>query len=276
MAEVRSRSGGVRIRYDDVGQGDTALLCIPGWCTSRALFLPLVSRLCVRHRLLVMDLRGHGESEPAGDFDTETMVEDALAVVEASGVRRVVPVALSHAGWLAIELRRRLGERLSKLVLLDWLVLDPPPPFLAALKALQSGDWTRTRDALFGMWLEGVDSEAVILFVRGDMMSFDGAMWKRAGREIARAYARAGNPLQALTTLSPPVPTLHLYAQPEDPAYRMGQESFADSHPWFQVEKLPAHSHFPMLETPDVVARSIERFVSRGQDATFDAAQPSG
>jgi pimeloyl-ACP methyl ester carboxylesterase len=66
-----------------------------------------------------------------------------------------------------------------------------------------------------------------------------------------------------------------MYAQPEDPAYQLGQQSFADSHPWFQVEKLPAHSHFPMLEAPDAVVRSIERFVSgTPEDARSEPEPP--
>lgn len=36
-------------------------------------------------------------------------------------------------------------------------------------------------------------------------------------REIGVAYAKAGSPLQALANLDPPVPVLHLYAQPDDP-----------------------------------------------------------
>jgi hypothetical protein len=39
-----------------------------------------------------------------GDFGLPDLVEDALAVVVASGAPTVVPVAVSHAGWVAIEL----------------------------------------------------------------------------------------------------------------------------------------------------------------------------
>jgi hypothetical protein len=55
----------------------------------------------------------------------------------ATGARQVVPLAISHSGWVAIELRRRLGSRMPVVVLLDWLVLEPPAPFLDALAALQ-------------------------------------------------------------------------------------------------------------------------------------------
>lgn len=261
MFEVQSR--GARIRFDDVGRGEPALLLLPGWCTSRAVFEPLVPRLAANHRVLTLDLRGHGQSEPgSGDFTHEALLEDALAVVAASGVRRVVPVALSHAGWFALELRRRLGARVPGLVLLDWIILEPPPPFLDALKGLQSDAWPQVRDALFGMWLEGVDSPEVIRFVHEDMGGFGGEMWKRAGREISSAYAREQYPLHAFSALSPPVPVLHLYAQPEDPGYLMAQRSFSGDHPWFQVVKLDARSHFPSLEVPEAVEEHLEHFLS--------------
>ena len=86
-------------------------------------------------------------------------------------------------------------------------------------------------------------------------------MWARAGREISAAYNQQRAPLQMLAGLEKPVPTLHLYAQ-DPPGYLAAQEAFAAEHPWFNVRKVSAHSHFPMTEVPDVVATEIERFVS--------------
>jgi pimeloyl-ACP methyl ester carboxylesterase len=272
MPEVRSHEA--RIRFDDVGQGEPALLFLPGWCTSRAVFAPLVPRLAARHRVLSVDLRGHGQSEQGGeDFTSGTLLDDVLAVLEASGARQVIPVALSHAGWFALELRRRLGERIAGLVLLDWIVLEPPPPFLGALGGLQSEAWRDSREALFGMWLQGVDSPEIIRFIREDMGSFGEDMWKRAAREISSAYAREGYPLRALSALMPPVPTVHLYSQPAEPGYLLAQQSFASDHPWFQVIKLNARSHFPTLEVPEEVVAGIERF-SSGIPARGEASLP--
>jgi pimeloyl-ACP methyl ester carboxylesterase len=261
MREVRSQ--GARIRFDDIGRGEPALLFVPGWCTSRAVFGPLPSRLSSRHRVLSVDLRGHGQSEEGDeDFTRSTLLDDLLAVVEASGARQVVPVVLSHAGWVALELRRRLGERVPGLVLLDWIILEPPRAFLEALKGLQSEAWRGSRDALFRMWLEGIGSAEVIRFVRDVMGAFGQEMWQRGGREIASAYDREGYPLRALSALSPPLPVVHIYSQPADPEYLMAQQSFAGDHPWFQAVKLHAHSHFPTLEVPEEVAEHIERFLS--------------
>ncbi|NMO13745.1 alpha/beta hydrolase [Pyxidicoccus fallax] len=263
MPEVRS-SDGARIHYDDVGRGEPALLFIPGWCTTRAVYRDLLPRCASRRRVLSVDLRGHGASEGAGtDFDSTTVLDDLLAVIEASGARQVVPVGLSHAGWWAIELRRELGaERVPQLVLLDWIVTEPPPPFLDALRGLMSDRWREARDGLFAMWLQGVDDENVIRFVREDMGAFGEDMWARAAREIASAYAREGSPMRALLNLAPSTPTLHLYAQPESHDYLAGQVAFGVQNPWFHVMKLPAVSHYPTFEVPDLVAAGIEALVS--------------
>lgn len=259
-----ARSEGIRIAYDDWGEGEPAVLLLPGWCGSRRVFDELTPRCARRRRTLAMDWRGHGESErPAADFGVAELTADALAVIEASRVGRVVPVAMAHAGWVAVELRRRLGPRIPKLVLLDWILLEAPPPFIDALHSLRDpARWEHTRERLFAMWLQDLDIPALTHYVRDDMGSYPFDMWARAEREIGRAYTRAGSPLQALAAFDPPVPVLHLYAQPEDPGYLAAQQSFSGAHPWFQVSRLPARSHFPMYEVPESMAAAVERFVA--------------
>ncbi|MEM3035141.1 MAG: alpha/beta hydrolase, partial [Candidatus Nitrosocaldus sp.] len=111
-------SDGVEIVYDDLGKGEPTLLFMPGWCSDRRVFQDLILRFTMRRRTLALDWRGHGESGSSkDDFGNDALVSDALAVIEASKARQVIPVALAHAGWIAIELRRRLGALIPKLVL---------------------------------------------------------------------------------------------------------------------------------------------------------------
>jgi pimeloyl-ACP methyl ester carboxylesterase len=256
--------GDITVAYDDRGSGEPALLFLPGWCAGRSAFDDLAARMANR-RTLAMDWRGHGGSAAAsGDFGTPELVEDALAVIDASGAETIVPVATAHAGWVAIELRRRLGERILKIVLVDWIVTEAPPPFLAGLQAMTDpAQAFAVRDQLFAMWTSGVDHAGVHRFVRDDMGAYPAEMWARAGREIGAAYEREGSPLRALAALEPPVPVLHAYAQPDDPAYLEAQRAFAKEHPWFSVHKLDARSHFPTIEVADQVADVVEQFVTR-------------
>src|SRR5262249_15602950 len=158
--EVMTVVSEARIATTDVGMGEPALLFLPGWCGDRTVFDPLLPLVGRHRRAIAMDLRDHGDSERTEvDFGVAEVVSDAIGVLERAGVGRVVPVGLSHAGWAAIELRRRLGaERVPAVVLLDWMTLGPPPGFMDALAGLQQPQaWEQVRAALFGMWTTGVD-----------------------------------------------------------------------------------------------------------------------
>jgi len=255
----------LQLSYDDVGSGEPALLLLPGWCGDRSVYLDLVRHLAPGFRVLTLDWRGHGRSpEATGEFGEAELVEDALAVIERSGVRNVIVVAQAHAGWVAIALRRRLGPRVRGLVLLEWLVIGAPRTFLAALQNMQSPtQWRDTVEQVFEWWLAGNDDPRLTNFVRGRMGAHGYLMWARAARAIQVAYAREGSPLAALSRLTPPPPVLHLYAQPRTPEFLVTQQGFARSHGWFEVELLDTRTHFPMLERPEAIAQAIERFARR-------------
>ncbi|UZQ53052.1 alpha/beta hydrolase [Trichothermofontia sichuanensis B231] len=253
----------VRIYYEDLGQGDPALLMLPAWCMSHAGFATLPQTCAANRRVLALDWRGHGQSaSPSEDFGAEGLVEDALAVIAASGAKTVIPVTLSHAGWVGIELRQRLGDRIPKLIHLDWLVLPPPPEYVAFVSGLTEADkWESVRATLFDIWLEGIDDPTLTEFVRGEMGAYGADMWMRSGRGIGGCYQAGGYPLNAMMTIDPPVPILHLYAQPATEDYLAAQKAFAHAHPWYHVHRLQAKSHFPTFEVPEEMARVIEDFV---------------
>ena len=260
-------SDGIRIQYDDRGKGEPIFLCLPGWCVHHSIFAPLAERLSADHRVLAMDWRGHGESQTSDrDWGHAEMVADALAVIAASGVQSVIPIAQAHAGWVAVELRRQLKQRVPKMVFTNWnpIFVDGNPlaqPFLGAMQALQDEHrWRETRERMLNIWLSGAP-QSVEKHIRTEMESHGSEDWKRAGREITAHYEREGNPLQALSKFSPAVPLLHAYGHPRAPEYLLGQESFARDHPWFAVSRLEAVSHFPTLEAPDEAARAIREFI---------------
>jgi pimeloyl-ACP methyl ester carboxylesterase len=245
----------------DLGIGGPALLLVPGWCGDRDVFDPLLAPLAEHRRVVSVDLPAHGRSAtPAGDFTTADLVDALVATVDELGIDRVVPVGLSHAGWAAIDLRRRLGAaRVPGVVLMDWMVLGTPPGFADALAGLQSPAWADVRAGLTSMWLDGLDIPALTDVV-ASMTRYGQEHWSRAGREIAAHFAAQPVPLAALEQLQP-CPTLHLYAQPAADEVLTAQQEYTAAHPWFSVQRLDAHSHFPMFEVPGEMARSVEEFV---------------
>lgn len=257
-------STAVRIAFDDVGDGEPTLFFLPGWCANRTAFRGLLEPVGRHRRALALDWRGHGGSERlASDYTTYDLVDDAVAVIEASGTGAVVPVGLSHGGWVAVELRRRLGaERVPALVFLDWTFTGPPPPLLDALCGLQDPDrWEAVRADLFRSWVTDLDLPALYAHI-GEMAEYGFDTWARAAREIGARFAAEGSPAAALERLDPPCPTLHVYAQPRDEDVLGSQEAFSRAHPWFRVHRLEARTHFPMFELPDELAGVIEDFAA--------------
>jgi pimeloyl-ACP methyl ester carboxylesterase len=261
-------SDGIRIYYDDMGEGEPVLLCLPGWCCHHTMFEPtFAERLSANHRVLVIDWRGHGRSQaPDGDFGFAELADDALAVIQESGAHSVIPIAQGQAPWVDIELRRRLGERVPKMVAVSWPTITTggnplSPLFLSVLQGWQDqARWREASEQALRMWLSGAPA-SVETQMRNEMGSHGYEMWSRAGREISARYAHQGEPLEALSTFSPPVPVLHVYAQPPAPEYLSAQESFARDHPWFHVRHLPGVSQFPTLEVPEETAAAIEEFI---------------
>lgn len=257
-----AQANGVRIHSDDRGSGEPALLFLTGWCSSRERWEKVADRASGRRRVLAFDWRGHGLSDPApGDFGLDELVEDALAVVEASGVETFVPCAASHSGWVALELRRRLGERVPKLVHADWMLAVPSERYMDVIRQLDSPSWEEARDTLFRIWAAGVDTPD-IREVLAVMDRHGEEMWRRSGREIAASYEREGCPLDAFARLEPHAQVLHAYGQPHDPEYLELQRLYAAEHDWFTVLKLDARTHFAMLEDAQQLADAIEAFVS--------------
>lgn len=260
----RVRSNDVSIDYDDEGLGDPALLLLPGWCATRAAFGRVRDLLSARRRILVVDWRGHGASgAPAGDFGEEDLMHDALAVIADSGAQSVIPVSLGHAGWIGIDLRRRLGSTVPGIVVVDWVVSEAPAALLTTLEDVRSD--ADKDDAIAGLlqqWQAGVPDPALAALL-ADMGAVSDAMWDRAAREIQSSYARFGSPLRALAGLDHPPPVLHLVPAAEDAFSFERQRAYAAEHHWYHAAELPARSHFPLFEAPRQAAEEIERFATR-------------
>jgi pimeloyl-ACP methyl ester carboxylesterase len=113
-------SGGVRISYDVVGQGRPLVLLHGLWCDRSWWTEPgYVEELRCDHRLVNVDIRGHGASDKPHDgaaYTADTLVGDVLAVAGAEGLDRFAIWGQSYGGWIAWMTAAAVPERVPAIV----------------------------------------------------------------------------------------------------------------------------------------------------------------
>ena len=101
------------------GPGSTTLVFIHPFVYGLPVFQPLIEELCQEFRIITIDPRGTGASDPlTPGYDMHDHAEDVRAVLaEAGGGRPVVAVGISRGVLLLIRLAVLHPELLSRIVL---------------------------------------------------------------------------------------------------------------------------------------------------------------
>jgi pimeloyl-ACP methyl ester carboxylesterase len=113
---------GVRISYEVRGTAEPTLILIHGWTNSRGIWGVHPRTLSDTHRVVALDLAGHGVS---GDDRTEWTIDafgdDVGAVADDLGLEEVVLVGFSMGVPVALEAAERLGDRVLGVIVVDGL-----------------------------------------------------------------------------------------------------------------------------------------------------------
>lgn len=112
--------GDVELAYLDQGQGPVLVL-LHGFPLNRSMWKFQVDALSATHRLIVPDLRGHGDSSvSAGTVTMAKMARDVGRLLDHLGLHEPISLGgLSMGGYVAWEFWMQFKDRLNKLVLLD-------------------------------------------------------------------------------------------------------------------------------------------------------------
>ena len=111
---------GVRLFYTDSGLGDAPLLFVHGWCCDHTYWRRQVPAFRRRHRVVSVDLRGHGRSsKPRQEYTIEGFCRDLEWLMGELSLRRPVVVGHSMGGVIALHLGARRRRAVSGVVIVD-------------------------------------------------------------------------------------------------------------------------------------------------------------
>jgi len=111
---------GARIRYLDSGGEGPTLILLHGLGANHEMWRPQINRYPAEgYRLLVPDLRGHGDSSRTDHLSIQDWVEDILAIVDAEALLHYGLLGVSMGGIVAQGLAIADRRRLDAVVLCD-------------------------------------------------------------------------------------------------------------------------------------------------------------
>jgi len=109
-------------------RGAPTLVLVHGGAAHARWWAPLAPLLADRHRVVALDLSGHGDSDRREVYSVTTWAEEVLAVAEAGGGGgRPVVVGHSMGGFVTIATAAVHGESLDGAIVIDAPVRRPDP-----------------------------------------------------------------------------------------------------------------------------------------------------
>jgi 3-oxoadipate enol-lactonase len=134
---------------DTGGAGDAVLLVHAIGCDHR-MWDALEASLAPRHRVLRMDVRGHGRSEVTPrPYTLEQLADDARDVLDARGIGAAHWVGLSMGGMIGQAFALRHARRLRRLVVANSTSSygpEGPKMWEARAKAVEDGGMAAIKD----------------------------------------------------------------------------------------------------------------------------------
>ena len=262
---------GVAIRYETRGEGSPAVVLVHGWAMDRRLWDHVAPRLARRHRVVTLDLAGHGESgRGRARWTIEAFAEDVRAVVAALGLERVVLVGHSMSGSVVLEAARLLPGTVVGLVPVDTLQNveeRTPPEEVAAFLAPFRADYRAAAERFVRRFLFLPESPpAVVDRVAGQAAA--------APPEVAIPCLEAawsGDDAPALAAVTVPLRAVNAERYPTE------RETNRRHAPQFDAVLIGGTGHYPMLEDPDrfdaLLVRTVRDVAAEGTAAAVLRAQ---
>jgi len=251
---------GRRLYYDLAGPEDGPVVCFTHSLSSDSGMWTeqLPPLLAAGFRVLRVDMRGHGGSDPVdGDYTMDGLAGDVAAVLDALGIRQVHYVGLSIGGMIGQAFAINHGGKLTSLMLCDTLPATQPDGksawaprivtasaanslapladgtmelwFTDAFKSRNPGRWTQIRDTIVGTTARG------FLGCAAAILNFD---------FVAR-----------LPTLE--VPALVVCGADDQGTPPLENKRIAALIPGARYEEIPQARHLPNVERPAVFNRIL-------------------
>ncbi|MEO9096145.1 MAG: alpha/beta hydrolase [Microbacteriaceae bacterium] len=249
MDFVTNPNDGTRIVYRDMGSG-VPIVMVHGSALSQVIWrgFGYVRDLAADHRVITLDLRGHGRSgkpQEASAYAMEFFVTDVLAVLDALAIERAHYLGYSLGGRIGFSLAARHPDRLRSLISAGGASRGEPGAFdrvffPGCVEILETGSMT----AFIHAW-EAHSGAALDASTRSAFQANDARALAAYMREADRDPGVSERELAAIE-----LPTLLLVGSDDDERVPAAEHALARM-PNATMHVLPGATHGDTLQHPD-------------------------
>jgi 3-oxoadipate enol-lactonase len=258
----RITSDAAEISFDVVGSGPPIVLLHP-FPANHEFWLPIAPMLASRYRLIMPDLRGHGESSLGdGPATMQKHAADIAHVMDATGVDRAPLIGVSIGGYAIFEFWRRYRDRATALVLCNTKAQADTPEGRA--NRLQTADDVLQRGS--EPFFEGMAQRLLGETTRRSRPDLvEGAlrmMRKMSAEDVAgvqRGMADRPDSVPTLKTIT--VPTLIITGDEDIMTGVPEAELMKQQIPGSQMKIVAKAGHYSPWEQPEEVGRLLRQFL---------------
>ena len=262
IPSCRIKSGDAEISYWVLGDGPPIVLLHP-FPVHHEFWLPVAELLSARYRIVLPDLRGHGDSEVGeGPATMEKHAADIVHVLDDANVGRVPLIGVSIAGYAIFEFWRKYRGRIAAIGLCN--TKAPADNTEARGARLQAANDVieRGTEPFFESMVKRVLSRST-QENRPDLV--DGAlrmMRKMSPEDVAQVQrGMAARPDSVATLKTINVPTL-LVTGDEDEMTGVNEAELMQQHiSGSQLRVISKAGHYSPWEQPEQVAKLLRQFL---------------
>lgn len=249
---------GTPISYEVFGSGEPTLVFVHGWSCDGRYFRMQVPLFSQKHRVIVLDLAGHGHSGASRQvYSMRSFGEDVRAVVEAEKASKVILIGHSMGGSVIAEAARLMQGQVIGLIGVDTLNNIEYPlsrkEFEEMIAPLRKDFRQGTRAFVAPMLLPDADP-ALRDWILADMSSAPPSVALSAMEQMMNLYI-IGKAAKIFKDVSAPVVCVNADLWPVNTeANRKHMRSF-------DVIVIPKADHFLMMNRPADFNAALEKAV---------------
>ncbi len=255
-------SGDADIFYEVLGSGPPVVLLHP-FPANHNLWKPAAQALTTRYRVILPDLRGHGESGVGdGPATMEKHTADIARVLDHEEVRRAAFVGVSIGGYVLFEFWRKYRARVDALVLCNTKAQADTPEARAVRLQAATFVLERGTELFFGSMIPKLMGKST-RDTRPDLVEGALRMMRTMSPEdvamVQRGMAERQDSVDTLKTIN--VPTM-LVTGGEDILTGVGEaELMRQNISGSQIKVVAKAGHYSPWEQPEEVGKLLRKFL---------------